>query len=465
MLPVPAGASGPYPSGFPPGTPGPHAPRPPSRFDWTRIRALVGIPLFMAACGIGVLVWVGYRIGVTALVVGLVAALIPVPVLVACFLWLDRYEPEPVRNLAICLAWGACVATGGAVLIEWGMAKLLAHYHLSRDLIAVVGAPLAEESMKALGPVLLLVFTRRRAFSGVVDGIVFCGLSATGFAMMENILYLGGYGYARGVEHGGTAGGLAGLIGVFIGRILLSGFAHPLFTAMTGIGLGVAARAADQRVRWLAPVAGWLTAMILHGTWNLMSTLAANTDQPAILLYGYFAVMMPIFLGMVGFALWLRSWEGRLTQRILPQYVHAGWFAPPEVATLRTIGRRQAARTWAKRVAGEQGAAAMRGYQFAATQLALLRDGMHRGLAHPSQDLAHTVAEERRLLDTIAGYRSVFTGRDPMAPRAVWDGSRYHVTFPDGAVRVFDPPPQPVVPLPVVLGPPPPPHVGYPAYR
>jgi hypothetical protein len=106
----------------------------------------------------------------------------------------------------------------------------------------------------------------------------------------------------------------------------------------------------------------------------------------------------------------------------------------------------------------------MRGYQFAATQLALLRDGMHRGLEHRPQDLAETLAEERRLLDAIAGYRTVFTGRDPMAPRAVWDGSRYHVSFPDGATRVFDPPAAPVVPTPVVLPAPPPPAFGYPAY-
>ena len=211
--------------------------------------------------------------------------------------------------------------------------------------------------------------------------------------------------------------------------------------------------AAGAGQRWLAPAAGLLTAMILHGTWNLMSVLEKNTGNAMVLLYGYFSVMMPIFFGVLGFALWLRSWEGRATNRILPEYVRAGWFSPPEVVALRTIGRRQAARTWAKRVAGEQGAAAMRGYQFAATRLALLRDGMHRGLSG-SEDVAHSLAEERRLLYEIAWYRSAFT-HDPSAPVAVWNGSRYHVTFPDGTVRVFDPPAQPVVPTPVVLAPPP----------
>jgi RsiW-degrading membrane proteinase PrsW (M82 family) len=452
---VPAAVASGVPFLGPPG-PGQYTPPPLRRFDWRRIAVLVGVPLLMAACGIGVLVWVGYHIGVTALIIGLVAAIIPVPVLIACFLWLDRYEPEPIKNLVFCLGWGACAATAGAVLIEWGMGKLLVVLHLSQDLLAVVGAPLAEESMKALGPILLLIITRRRAFSGIVDGIVYCGLSATGFAMMENILYLGGYGYAMNAEKAGTVGGIQGLIGLFIARIVLSGFAHPLFTSMTGIGLGVAARSANRKARWLAPIAGLTTAMILHGTWNLMSTLAANLGKPEILLYGYFSVMVPIFLGMVGFALWLRSWEGRLTQRMLPAYVRTGWFTPPEVATLRTIGRRQAARTWARRVAGEPGATAMRGYQFAATQLALLRDGMQRGLVPQRQDEASGIAEERRLLEAIVGYRAAFTGRDPNAPKAIWDGNRYHVTFPDGVVRTLDAPPQPVVPTPVVLGPPPP---------
>jgi RsiW-degrading membrane proteinase PrsW (M82 family) len=422
------------------------------RYQVKRVVLLVGIFVGFAACGIGVLVYLGLNIGITALLVGVGAAIIPVPVLVSCFLWLDRYEPEPTKYLAACLAWGACVATAVALLLNQGAAAFAKHQHLPSALVAVLSAPVAEESMKALGP-LLLFLLRPKAFSGVVDGIVYCGMSATGFAMVENILYLGGYGYAANVDREGVAGGLAGVVGIFVVRIALSGFAHPLFTAMTGIGLGVAARSADKRVRVLAPLAGWLTAMILHGSWNLMATLANQTKQALILLYGYFSVMMPIFFGMVGFALWLRSWEGRLTQRILPEYVRAGWLSPPEVATLATVGRRQSARNWARRVAGEQGAEAMRGFQYAATRLALLRDGLRRGLQLRPQEVAETLAEERALLDSITAYRAAYTGRDPLAPPAQWDGQRYHVRFPDGSVRTLDPPEQPVVPVPVLLMP------------
>src|SRR6266516_3711768 len=222
---------------------------------------LVCIVLVMALVGIATLVYLGLHIGVTAMVVGAIGALIPVPVLVASFLWLDRYEPEPIGYLAACLCWGA-------------------------TFVAAAGAPLVEESLKALGPLLLFLF-RPRAFSGVVDGIVYCGLSATGFAMLENILYLGGYGYAPGAEKAGVAGGVADVIRIFLVRIVLTGFAHPLFTTMIGIGLGVAARSRHGQVRVLAPVVGWLAAMILHGSWNGMLELASATKQYLIVLYGY----------------------------------------------------------------------------------------------------------------------------------------------------------------------------------
>jgi protease PrsW len=432
---------------------------PPKRVDWKRLVWLIGIPLVFAACLIGLLIYVGTHIGLTALIVGILAAIIPVPLLVGCFLWLDRYEPEPVKYLVLMLGWGACVATLVALIVNNAMSSLFHSQHLSDNWVLVLTAPITEETMKALGPLILLLVTKRRAFSGVVDGIVYCGLSATGFAMVENILYLGGQGYAQGVHQGGVAAGARDLALIFFLRVLLSGFAHPLFTSMTGIGLGISARTDNKALRILAPIGGWLAAITLHGSWNGMSALAKST--PVVVLYGYFGVMMPIFLGMVGFALWLRSWEGRLTQRRLAGYVRAGWISPPEVAALATIGRRLSAVTWARRVAGEPGRHAMRGFQFTATQLALLRDGMERGLDHGPEAKARTAAEEQRLLDQLVAYRAVYAGRDPAGPRARWDGTRYQVTFPDGQVRAFPAQDLPVAPLPVIVAPPPPVPVGY----
>jgi outer membrane assembly lipoprotein YfiO len=221
--------------------------------------------------------------------------------------------------------------------------------------------------------------------------------------MVENILYLGGTATRRASNS--TARPPGGRSSPSSSSILLFGFAHPLFTSMTGVGLGIAARTADRRVRILAPIAGLLVAMMLHGAWNLLPSLAAATGQPLVAIYGYIGVMVPIFFGMVGLALWLRAWEGRLTERTLPDYVRAGWLTPPEVAALGSLGRRHAARSWARRVGGDAGLKAMRGYQFAATRLALLRDGTRRGLDSRPADRERAAREERELLDAISAYR------------------------------------------------------------
>ncbi|SCE75154.1 Membrane proteinase PrsW, cleaves anti-sigma factor RsiW, M82 family [Micromonospora viridifaciens] len=454
----PGGAPPPVPAVPPPGSSTPRMPV--RRPGWRRLVALVVVPLVIAAGAVFILYRLGSDLGPEALLVGVVAAILPVPVLVACFLWLDRYEPEPLKYLIFCFAWGAFVSTSIAINVNQGFAKLFTAWGLPASLTAVLVAPFIEELTKAAGPILLLIF-RRREFSGITDGLVYCGLSAVGFAMVENILYLGGYGYRAGVQEYGPATGAQQVILIFIVRILLFGFAHPLFTSMTGVGLGIAARTADRRVRVLAPTAGLLVAMMLHGTWNLLPTLAVSAGQPVIVLYGYIGVMVPIFFAMVGLAVWLRAWEGRLTERTLPDYVRAGWLTPPEVASLGSLGRRHAARTWARRVAGDGGVKAMRDYQFAATRLALLRDGMRRGLDRKPAERDRTAREERELLDAITTYRAFFVGRDPQAPVGVWDGRSYHLRFPDGSQRSVEAPDEPVVPIPVVLAPPPPP--AYPA--
>lgn len=428
----------------------------PGRRGWPRWLPIAAVITLIALAAVGMLAYLGYNIGAAGLAIGLTAAILPVPLLVSSFIWLDRYEPEPTRYLIFCFSWGAAVATAVALAVNTGFAELFDWLGLPDALVAVLVAPFIEESMKVLGP-LLLLWRRRGEWSGITDGIVYCGLSALGFAMVENVLYLGGHGYAAGADEYGPATGLQNLFLIFIVRILLTGFAHPLFTSMAGIGLGIAARSGDRTVRRLAPIGGLVLAMMLHGIFNLLPTLVGATGQTLIMLYGYLGFMVPLFFAVVGLAIALRSWEGRLTERVLYQYAETGWFAPSEVAALGTLGRRHAAREWARRVAGPAGHRAMRDFQFAATRLALLRDGLRRGLPRTPPELQRAVDEERELLLAITGYRSAFAGRDPQTPPAWWDGQNYRIAFPDGVVRTVAPPPEPVMPVPVRLPPPMPP--------
>ena len=56
--------------------------------------------------------------GGTTVVVAAIFALVPVGPLIGCYLWLDRYEPEPRSLLVTGLAWGAFVATLLALVLQ-----------------------------------------------------------------------------------------------------------------------------------------------------------------------------------------------------------------------------------------------------------------------------------------------------------------------------------------------------------
>ena len=89
----------------------------------------------------------------------------------------------------------------------------------------VISAPVIEEIMKAIG---IWYAVRRKELDGVMDGVIYAGWTALGFAVVENFLYLGL------AEQEGQ------LLLVFVLRGLLTPFAQPLFTAWTGIAIGAA---------------------------------------------------------------------------------------------------------------------------------------------------------------------------------------------------------------------------------
>ena len=137
-------------------------------------------------------------------VLATVLAAVPVVPLVLCYLWLDRYEPEPRRLLLLGLLWGAFAATFGALVVQ-GIGGLFAG--VTDDVALAVLAPVTEEASKGLF-LLLLLSWRRAELDGILDGIVYAGMVGIGFAFTENILYLG-------AAYNGTDGmGPGGLVGV-----------------------------------------------------------------------------------------------------------------------------------------------------------------------------------------------------------------------------------------------------------
>ncbi|MGH3647224.1 MAG: PrsW family intramembrane metalloprotease [Micromonosporaceae bacterium] len=425
---------------------------------------LIGSVGLVPLVGALIIVWqVGSNLGPGLFFVASAISLLPVPFLVFFFLWLDRFDPPSSWWYpALAFAWGAFVSTALSLMVNSGAARLFEEWDLPATRVAVFVAPVVEEVTKALAP-LLLFWLRRREVIGIVDAVMYAGLSAAGFAMTENVLYLGGV-YISGQQLQGELGAVVGVISLVVVRLGFTGFIHPLFTVMTGIGIGLAAaRIGKPAVRWLYPLAGLAVAMLMHGGWNFMATQAQR--DPRYLGYVYFIGALPVLFGFLVLALWARGAPGRTLRRILPEYVRAGWLSPPELGALVTLRRRLWARRWAQHVAGDDGVAAMRGYQTACTRLALLRELQLRGA--PAWDLA---SQEPKLLEQLTNHRKTFTGRDGSVPAAWWDGRRYLIRLPDGAQRQADPPSSLVMPVPAMAQPmwggppryPAPPYPGYP---
>jgi RsiW-degrading membrane proteinase PrsW (M82 family) len=332
------------------------------------VLGLVGL----AICGLVVLGVVGSTVGLGGVLVGALCALLPVGPVVATFLWIDRWEPEPPRLLLVAFLWGACFAALSALLVN-SSAVLVADQVLgqgSGDLIGTVAvAPVVEEAVKGAFLVGLLVF-RRREFDGIVDGIVYAGLVGGGFAFTENILYIG-----RAFADNAMVGQGSGVVAVLLLRGVLSPFAHPLFTVMTGIAAGIASRSRSIPVRVVTVLIGYLLAVTLHALWNGSASLFGGAAF--FLVYGF--IMVPMFLAVAGVVVWQRRREQRIVTHQLPGFARAGWIAPSEVPLLSSLAGRRGWRAAVRRRSGRQVAKAVSDYQDSVTELAFLRSRMERG--------------------------------------------------------------------------------------
>ncbi|WP_371102574.1 PrsW family intramembrane metalloprotease [Streptomyces sp. PU_AKi4] len=380
--------SPPYPT--PPGAAPGGAPRHTHWWQrpWVRYGALITL---LALSGLVILALVREQTGTRGFLVGLGLAVLPVPLLVAAFRWLDRVEPGPWRNLLFSFAWGACAAALMAIVANsfatrW-IATATADPTGADTLGSTVIAPVVEESAKAAAVLLVFLF-RRRDFTGILDGVVIAGVTATGFAFTENILYLG---TAFGTDQLTGDSGIASVTAAtFFVRVVMSPFAHPLFTVLTGIGFGIAALSTDrQRARRvLLPLGGLLLAMGVHALWNGSSALGQ---------YGFLAVyavfMVPVFGLLTWLVVWTRQRELRTVRAELPAYVAAGWLNAAEPFALGSMRARRVARQYARRHGGRTAARSVAEYEAYATSLAFLR---HRGrLGRAGTDF---VTRERELL-------------------------------------------------------------------
>lgn len=350
--------------------------------------ALLTAALACLTLGLALPVLVGVELGTMALALALALASLPVPIYVTMILWIDRFEAEPPGLLGLSFLLGASASVFTAAVANTAITSIVGDDPVLRIWVVVSG-PVVEELCK--GAVLIGLFLRcKHEFDGVLDGIVYAGMVGLGFAMAENIQYYG---------HAAFVGGLPAGSRLFLLRGLLAPFAHPLFTAALGLGLGLTLRVRGPVAKLVLGVTGLIAAIALHALWNLSALHGSATFR---VIYEF--VMVPIFaLGLLIIALEIRR-EGRLVASHLLPELQAGLLSPAEHERLASVPRRIAARWRALRGGGYAAWwAAARPHQLAG-ELALLRQRIAFGVV--TADKTTQAAESALVQALITALRS-----------------------------------------------------------
>jgi len=272
-------------------------------------------------------------IGLAGSIVGTILAFTPAPFYLLLFLWLDRYDPEPAWALGGAFAWGALVAVIISFFVNTIFGAVIGG-SLGDILGTVVSAPVIEEATKGLGVLLISIFLRKE-FDDILDGIVYAGVVALGFATVENVLYYG--------REFASAGVGPGLVVILFLRGVLSPFAHALFTSMTGIGCGIARETHNKTLKIVMPLVGYIGAVLLHALWNGIAVAASIMLGFVGYFIVYLVVWVPLFLIMLGVMLYMASREAKLIKEMLAIEVARGLISPEQ---LELIGSSLARLKW-----------------------------------------------------------------------------------------------------------------------
>ena len=358
-----------------------------NRLSAIKIIGAIVAAMFAALLGLLILLLIGAETGIVELVIGMLCATLPVPIYVMLLLWIDRYESEPLWMLATSFFWGAIIAVFISLIFNTGIqifAAVASNSEEVGDAVgAVISAPIVEESAKAL-ILVILFFWKNDEFDGIVDGIVYAGMVGLGFAMTENILY-----YGRAMQKGPDF-----LKAVWIIRGMAAPFSHPLFTSMTGIGLGWARQSQNTFTKIMAPFLGFGLAVLMHAAWNGSAVFFGGGG----FFVTYFMVMGPALVITLMVTHFQLKREGRLVQQFLYPDYQKGFFDQHEFERLCTV-RGRMKMTWSAFWShGYSGWRTRRRCNQMASELAFHRSRVARGFHRNTREAAEREEEYRSTL-------------------------------------------------------------------
>jgi protease PrsW len=363
-------------------------------------RGLLGCVLAavsLVAIGLVVLLVVAAVPDRVGLLLSVTAASIPALIYATIVLHLDRYEVEPLRALVACFIWGAV----GAILFSL-VTGLLFQFAVEEAVGAqtaevtsvVIGAPLVEESFKGIAVLAVLIFARDEIDS-TLDGLVYGALVGVGFAMTENILYLGQAYLEGGLREFGT---------LVLAREVLGGFGHPAYTAITGAAIGWSrGRYGRGIARVVVPILGWALAVALHIAWNgglVLTTTLMDEDagllQPVAVQTAI--VIVPAVLVLYVVARLSARHELGILREELRAEVERGTITQDEYTAIVDAEERQRALASVQARGGRALRQRQQAFFSTAADLALRNHHRHQGEPSNANQAARDDVDRERLL-------------------------------------------------------------------
>lgn len=212
--------------------------------------------------------------------------------------WMDRYEREPVRLLALLFLSGAVPCAGLALLAHSILSFLATHslpLLINETVSVILLAPLIEESIKIL-PVLLI--RNHNDFNNPTDGIVYGSAVGFGFGMTENLFYFLDSFYTWGPFN---------WIWTMIIRTVFTGMLHAFSTGFAGYLIG---RAKYHHIKQrTAIITGLGVAILFHAVWNSVIFFAGSLDLFHYLyfFFGCFPVVIAVMFFLMQLSLFEES--------------------------------------------------------------------------------------------------------------------------------------------------------------
>lgn len=215
-------------------------------------------------------------------------------------IWLlDRFEKEPIWLLTLVFLWGAVPAIILSLIFEMiaGVPlSMLFEATFADVLMGSIVAPVVEESAKMIA-LLVVFFLLRHELDDILDGIVFGAAVGVGFAWVEDLAYIFG---------AGSEGGVEAMTFVFVLRVFVFGLNHAFFTALAGLGFGIAK---VTRSCWLGGIAVLFFFGLAMGAHFLHNTLVSVAGDAGVIIsiLVHWSGLFGLLLVVVG--AWLAEWH------------------------------------------------------------------------------------------------------------------------------------------------------------